>query len=139
MVRTVNIALALVFAAGSAQAQITTYVAPPRAPAPTPQTVAAADSARRDSVTQMASNMKAWVDSAAGVPVPATVGRVDSAALINDPGRITPVVSEPERPVTNFSDGSVAPATASNLPTLAIIGVVFLVLGSALLANRPRG
>lgn len=129
MVRPVNIALALVLSASSAQAQITTYVAPPRAQPPTREMVAAADSARRDSVAQVATNMKAWVDSAAGVDVPSTVGRVDSAALVNDPGR----------PVSTFSDGAVAPATASNLPTIAVVGVVFVVIGAALLANRPRG
>ena len=129
MVRPVNIALALVLSASSAQAQITTYVAPPRAQPPTREMVAAADSARRDSVAQVATNMKAWVDSAAGVDVPPTVGRVDSAALVNDPGR----------PVSTFSDGAVAPATASNLPAMAVVGVVFVVIGAALLANRPRG
>jgi hypothetical protein len=129
MVRSVSIALALVLVASSVQAQVTTYIAPPRAQPPTREMVAAADSARRDSVAQVATNMKAWVDSAAGVAVPATVGRVDSAALVNDPGR----------PVSTFDDGAVAPATASNLPAMAVVGVLFLVIGSALLANRPRG
>lgn len=129
MVRPVSTALALILIAGSAQAQITTYVAPPRAQPPTREMVAAADSARRDSVAQVATNMKAWVDSAAGVDVPPTAGRVDSAALISDPGR----------PVSTFDDGAVAPATASELPTMALVGVLFLALGAALLANRPRG
>jgi hypothetical protein len=130
MVRTVFTGIALVLVSSAAQAQITTYVAPPRAPAPTREMVASADSARRDSVAQVSmTNMKAWVDSAAGVPVPSYVGRVDSAALANDPGR--PVT-------TTFSDGSVAPATASNLPTLAVIGAVFLALGAALLAIRSK-
>lgn len=130
MIRTLQITITLVLVAGTAQAQITTYVAPPRAAAPTREMVAAADSVRRDSVAHVTmTNMKAWVDSAAGVPVPTTVGRIDSAALVNDPGR----------PVTTFSDGSVAPATASNLPTLAVLGLVFLAIGSALLASRPRG
>lgn len=130
MVRTLYTGLALVLLATTAQAQITTYVAPQRAAAPTRGMVAAADSARRDSVSQMTmTNMKAWVDSAAGIPVPTTVGRVDSAALANDPGR----------PVTTFSEGSVAPATASDLPAVTLLGVVFLALGAALLANRPRG
>jgi hypothetical protein len=76
--------------------------------------------------------MKAWVDSAAGVSVPAHVGVVDSSALVNDPGR-------PEPPVTTFSNGSVAPDTASNLPTLAIAGLVVLMIGAAVLRNRQRG
>jgi hypothetical protein len=129
MVRPVNIALALVLSASSARAQITTYVAPPRAQPPTREMVAAADSARRDSVARVVTDMKAWVDSAAGVDVPPTIGRADSAALISDPGP----------PVSTFSDGAVAPATASNLPTMAVVGALFVVLGAALLANRPRG
>jgi hypothetical protein len=123
-----NFTFALALIASAAQAQITTYVAPPREAAPTREMVASADSARRDSVARITTDMKAWVDSAAGVPVPTTVGRVDSAALANDPGR----------PVTSFSDGSVAPATASKLPTLAVMGVLLLALGTALLANRSR-
>jgi hypothetical protein len=130
MVRTLYAGLALVLIANTAQAQITSYVAPPRAPASTREMVAAADSAKRDSVAQVSmTNMKAWVDSAAGVPVPAHVGRVDTAALTNDPGR--PVT-------TTFSEGSVAPATASNLPTLALVGVVCVAVGAALLAIRPK-
>jgi hypothetical protein len=66
-------------------------------------------------------NMTAWVDSAAGVSVPATVG-MDST----DPGR----------PVTSFEDGSVAPATASALPAVMLLGVVAFGAGIVLLARR---
>jgi hypothetical protein len=127
------LAIAALAIVGSADlgAQITTYVAPPRAEAPSAQMIAVADSARRDSVAQATmTNMKAWVDSAAGVPVPATVGTVDSAALANDPGR--PVV-------TTFSEGAVAPATASRLPALALLGIAALTVGALLLATRHRG
>jgi hypothetical protein len=124
------IAALTVFNATVATAQITTYVAPPRAETPGGM-IATADSARRDSVARATmTNMKAWVDSAAGIPVPATVGAVDSAALANDPG--APVV-------TTFSEGAVAPATASVLPALALVGVALLALGAILLATRPRG
>ena len=129
MVRTLFTSTVLLLAAGSAGAQITTYIAPPR-PAAELRMIAAADSAQRDSVAVASmTNMKAWVDSAAGIPVPATVGRIDSAALVNDPGR----------PVTVFSDGSVAPATASALPAIAIFGVLALGTGLLLLGSRPRG
>ena len=122
-------AAVLVLGASSAGAQITTYVAPPRAAAPSPQMIATADSVRRDSVAQVAmTNMKTWVDSAAGVTVPAYVG--DSIAA-NDPGR--PVTT------TKFSNGAVAPATATMLPMLAVAGVVVLVAGVALVTTRPRG
>lgn len=127
MVRTVFIGAALMLAANVASAQITTYVAPPRPLAPSPQMVAAADSARRDSVDQSAmTNMKVWVDSAAGVFVPGHVG--DSTAA--DPGR--PVT-------TTFEDGSVAPATASTLPTVVLLGAFICMAGAILLASRQRG
>lgn len=131
MVRTFSLgAAALVIVTGSADAQITTYVAPSRPAEATRQAIAAADSARRDSVARATmTNMRAWVDSAAGVPVPSTVGAVDSAALANDPGR----------PVSTFSDGAVAPATASPLPGLVVLGAAAFVVGAALLATRPRG
>ena len=120
---------ALMLSAHVLSAQITTYVAPPRPLAATPQAVATADSVRRDSVQAATmTNMKAWVDSAAGVPIPAHAG-TDSSAMVNDPGR--PVV-------TTFSNGSVAPATASELPTLATLGAVMLLVGAGLLVRRSR-
>lgn len=123
MFRAVLAGLALTLSASQASAQITTYVAPSRPAAPDPAMVAATDSARRDSLAAVAmTNMKEWVDSAAGIAVPENVG--DSL----------PPVS-----VTTFEDGSVAPATASDLPTLALVGCVFLLVGAGLVANRPRG
>jgi hypothetical protein len=123
MLRAVLAGVALTLCASQASAQITTYVAPSRPAAPDPAVVAVADSVRRDSLAQVAmTNMKEWVDSAAGVTVPANVG--DS---------LPPVA------VTTFENGSVAPATASDLPTLALVGSVLLLLGAGLLAKRPRG
>lgn len=123
-------AAALLISANAASAQITTYVAPARPAGESRQAIATADSARRDSVAKATmANMRAWVDSAAGVPVPTTVGTTDSAALANDPGR----------PVTSFSDGSVAPATASPLPALILLGAVSVLVGAALLSTRSRG
>jgi hypothetical protein len=71
-------------------------------------------------------NMKVWVDSAAGVSIPAHVG--DSTVV--DPGR--PAVT------TTFADGSVAPATASALPTMALLGAIVCIVGAILLASRHR-
>lgn len=128
MVRTLFLSVALSVAAGTAGAQIVTYVPEPRPAAPTPAMVAAADSARADSVANVAmTNMKQWVDSAAGIAVPSYVG--DSIPA-DDPGRPVP---------TTFVDGSVAPATASDLPTLGVAGLVAFVAGLVLLAGRPRG
>jgi hypothetical protein len=127
MLRGVLAGVALTLCASQASAQITTYVAPPRPAPPDPAVVAATDSVKRDSLARVAmTNMKEWVDSASGIAVSAAVG--DSIPA-NDPGQ----------PITSFEDGSVAPATASDLPTLAVVGFVFLVVGAGLVANRPRG
>lgn len=122
----VVIVAALLALPSVADAQITTYIAPPR-PTMTPQMVAAADSARKDSVAVVATtNMKAWVDSAAGITVPDRIG--DSTVV--DPGA-------PD--VTSFSDGSVAPNTASLLPSFGAIGITAVLVGAALLMRKTRG
>ena len=125
MLRAALVVAALVGLSSAAGAQITTYIAPPR-PTMTPQMVAAADSARRDSAAAVtATNMKAWVDSAAGVAIPDRVG--DSTVV--DPGK-------PD--VATFADGAVAPDTASVLPALGAFGVVAVVAGAAMLMHKPR-
>jgi hypothetical protein len=121
MVRTILMATLLLAAATPVTAQITTYIAPPRASAESRDLIAASDSARRDSLQRAAvTNMTAWVDSAAGISVPATVGR-DTV----DPGR----------PIDSFRDGSVAPATASSLPALLAVGLLALGAGAVLLGR----
>ena len=137
MYRAVLAGVLLAVCTGKGSAQITTYVAPPRPVEPSRQAVAA-DSARRDSTERAAmTNMKAWVDSAAGVTIPAHVG--DSTSLPPAP----PPFAAPETPVrpvtTTFEDGAVAPATASNLPALSLFGVVGVLVGALLLARRHRG
>jgi hypothetical protein len=126
MFRSLFAGVALALCARESAAQITTYVPPARATVPA-RVIAAADSARRDSVaTATMSNMKAWVDSAAGVAVPAHVG--DSVVV--DPG-------DPGRPVaTTFADGAVAPATASNLPIIAFGGILGIVVGAFMLRRE---
>jgi hypothetical protein len=124
MFRTTLAGIAFILGASELSAQITTYVAPARPAAPTPQMVAVADSVQRDSVAQATmTNMKAWVDSAAGIVVPAHVG--DSTAV--DPG--LPVT-------TTFVDGAVAPATASSLPALALFGFAAIAVGALLRRKR---
>lgn len=125
MFRSALVVVALLTVSSSAYAQITTFIAPPK-PAMTPHMVAAADSMRRDSVAALATtNMKAWVDSAAGVSIPDRVG--DSTIV--DPGK--PDVT------TTFSDGSLAPNTASILPALGIFGLAAGLVGAAML-RKPR-
>lgn len=129
MVRTILAGAVLMLAAGAADAQITTYIAPARPLAESREMIAATESARRDSTTRTAmTNMKAWVDSAAGITIPASVGAIDSAALANDPGR----------PITTFSHGAVAPATASMLPALALAGIIAVAAGLLILRTRQR-
>lgn len=122
MFRRILTVAVLVVAARPATAQVTTYIAPPRPAVESRQLLAVADSISRDSLERATlTNMTAWVDSAAGVSVPSSVG-ADSI----DPGR----------PVTSFVDGSVAPATASSLPTLLILGFLTFGAGMVLLARR---
>jgi hypothetical protein len=132
MLRAVVVVLGLAISAGTADAQITTYVAPPRPAAPTPQMVAAADSARADSAATVAmTNMKSWVDSAAGIAVPTSVGDA-TLPLPMTTDSMPPVV------VTTFEDGAVAPNTASTLPTIGLVGVLAFAAGAVLLASRRR-
>ena len=130
MCRMVVVGVALVLSAGRLGAQITTYVAPPR-PQPVIQAAAAADSARKDSIAARLAitNMKAWVDSAAGVSVPVNVGDSVPAA---EPRPRPPVI-------TTFEDGAVAPTTASSLPAISLFGLLAIAAGSVLLARRSRG
>ena len=134
MFRRIVVLAAMLVSAKPAAAQITTYIAPARPSAESRELIATADSTRRDSVQRAAvTNMAAWVDSAAGIAVPTTVG-LDST----DPGRPLLVDSTLPAPVTTFANGSVAPATASLLPALLLVGVVVFGAGLVLLA-RPRG
>ncbi len=131
MFRAVTTALALALGAAPASAQITTYIPPARPDTLREQAIAAADSIKRDSTGRAAlSDMKAWVDSAAGVSVP---GPFDTAAPTVE---IEPV--QPVQPVTTFENGMAAPATASEVPAIALLGALALVAGAALLARRPR-
>lgn len=125
MFRAAFIIAALVTLSNGAGAQITTYIAPPKR-AMTPQMVAAADSARDSVVAVAATNMKAWVDSAAGITVPDRVG--DST--VADPGK--PDVT------TTFADGSLAPDTASPLPGMGLFGAAAALAGAVILMRKPR-
>ena len=131
-------------------AQFTTFI-PPQ-----PQTVKAANAAvvareraRTDSVMKIKlSDMKAWVDSAAGsVAVPNTAA--DPAATPT-PGRTTPgrttivtdtamTLSAAHDSVVRVSHGARAPDTASDLPMLALIGAIALVIGTVMLAGTQLG
>ncbi len=118
---------------GIASAQFTTFIPPqPKVVDSVKAVVAAATVARKDSVVNMQlTNMKTWVDSAAGVaqaPVSATAADslFASAAVASTP-----------MPATKMVNGQRAPATASALPLIALLGGATLSVGLLVLAG-PR-
>lgn len=128
--RSLGVALLLTLSATPAAAQFTAVVeAPKRAPAAS-ATVAATAGARADSAgrTRLA-DMKAWVDSAAGVAAPAgpvvaadTTVRWDSAG-----GEV--VATRRDTPTVDRA-GMPAPDTATGLPALAVAGLLMLGAGT---------
>lgn len=130
-------AVILITIPAAAQAQFTTVVAPPRAKQVAQSAESEADArARADSLMRARlGDMREWVDSAAvaiaGVPDTTRVEVVDSGVVARVPERRAP------RPTTEFREGAPAPATATGLPTLALIGIGALGLG-AVLIGRPR-
>lgn len=123
---------ALVMLAGmpaTAAAQFTTFIPPQTRVADSVKAVvAAAQKAQADSaVTLQVTNMKTWVDSAAGIATP-PITATDSATV-----GLTPAAA-PE--TTTFTNGARAPETASDLPTLVLVGAVLLALGAILLSER---
>jgi len=129
---------------GAAAGQFTTFTPPrPRVDttrvAPTPeQRQATADSIARVTIT----NMKAWVDSAAGDIV---VNRgVDSAGRpVAAAGPVTSGSAAagrnaaPAESTMTFSDSARAPDTATYLPLLVLVGTGALGVGVVLLRWRP--
>jgi len=111
----------------TAAAQFTTFIPPQTRVADSVKAVvAAAEKAQTDSAVNMQlTNMKTWVDSAAGISTP-PVTAADSATV--------GLATVPE--TTTFTNGARAPETASDLPTLVLIGAVLLALGTLLLADR---
>lgn len=107
-----------------ASAQFTTYVPPASRTDSVRAAVVAEQKAQTDSVTHSTlTNMKAWVDSAAGL-VPTTTDTVASATA--------------SEPTTSFSNGALAPNTASPLPLIALVGLAALSVGTVMLARRDR-
>ena len=134
-------ALSILLPAG-VEAQFTTFT-PPRQrtdttvrPAPTPaQQQVAADSVARVTIT----NMKAWVDSAAGDVVvnrPDSTGRPVAATGPVTLGT-TPRVATPAESTLAFRDGARAPDTATYLPLLILVGTGAIGVGVVLLRWRP--
>ena len=126
---------------GVASAQFTTFIAPPRKAAvdSAPRTIVAAK-AKSDSIARMSlTDMKTWVDSAAGTSTQVAMASDTMAAP-------SPSVSVPaaaanvngRNTTTTFSNGAIAPNTASPLPIYLATGLLTLSAGLLLLTRRTR-
>jgi len=123
-----------------ASAQFTTFVAPPRKAAvdSAPATVAAAK-ARADSVARMSlTDMKAWVDSAAGTGTQVASAAETTMTAANAASQAAPAPHGDVRSTTSFSNGAIAPNTASPLPAYLAAGLATFSVGLFLLRRRRR-
>ena len=120
-------------------AQFTTFVAPPQKAATDsakPSVVAVAK-ARADSASRMSlTDMKTWVDSAAGTSKP--LSSAADTTLVSADTLAAPAPSATPRTTTTFSNGAIAPNTATPLPTLLSGGLLLLVSGFVLLRFKRR-
>ena len=135
----------LALAPAVAGAQFTTFISPrSRVTDSVKAVVAAAQKAQADSMAAArVTNMKTWVDSAAGL-APSPTAAVDSVAAGTSAGdSLTAGTSAGDSLTagTSAADtalpraGIPAPATASNLPLYVVVGAVSLMLGGALVAG----
>jgi hypothetical protein len=128
---------------GFAGAQFTTFIPPQHKKADSVKAaVVAQQKAQTDTSIQMQlANMKTWVDSAAGlVPTPTTAVDSANAVVPTTPAATTPVAM-PATPMPAdtiaMKNGARAPATASALPLLVLLGGVTLMVGVLLLRGAP--
>ena len=118
----------------AAAAQFTTFI-PPQAKAgdSAKAAVIAQKSAQADtSLNTRLTNLKTWVDSAAGVVAPPRTAQ-DSLAPLNPVIPASDSLSMKASDTATLKNGARAPATASDLPLLALIGAAALGLGILLL------
>jgi hypothetical protein len=110
----------------SVSAQFTTFIPPHKAKDSVKAAVVAQQRARSDSITAASvTNMRTWVDSAAGVVAPT----IATDSMADSLGRAA-VES------TTFREGSRAPMTASSLPLLLVLGIGSL-CSAAILLGKP--
>jgi hypothetical protein len=125
----------------AAQAQFTTFIPPQAKMADSAKSaVVAQQKAQADSVTNLQiADMKTWVDSAAGVAMPPAT-TADSLARAGVSGAATPSTPATTDTTTpTLRNGARAPATASDLPLLALIGMLSLFVGTVMLAGTQLG
>ena len=111
-------------------AQITTFVPPPRKAVDSAKAaVTAATAAQRDTMARMTlGNMKAWVDSAAGVGTASTQVATADTSTMPMPQTTASAVNN-RNGTTSFSNGALAPNTASLLPFYVAGGLLLIFAG----------
>jgi len=136
--------LAFAFCTGissAATAQFTTFIPPQTKAADSGKTaVAAQQRAEADSIQRVQlTNMKTWVDSAAGVIAPPTATRADSLMGL-PPDSLTHAQAQiATDSAPTLKNGARAPETASNLPLFALLGAMGLGIGTVMLAGTKLG
>lgn len=134
---------AALLAPAGLQAQFTTFVPKPTKAAvdsAKPATVAATK-ARSDSITRMSiTSMKDWVDSAAGIPTTDTTAAANTMATTTETvaANTATTSSTSAHATTTFSNGAIAPNTASPLPAYLAAGFASLAAGLLLLFGLRR-
>jgi hypothetical protein len=120
----------------AAAAQFTTFIPPQNKVTDSAKiAVAGQKAAQADtSLNTRLTNLKTWVDSAAGVVAAPTAAR-DSLAATNPAFPAKDSVTMKASDTATLRNGARAPATASNLPLLALIGAITLGLGALLLGT----
>lgn len=123
----------------AASAQFTTFIPPqPKAADSVKTAIATQQRAQADSIQRVQlTNMKTWVDSAAGVVAPPTATRADSL-MSSPPDSLTRSQVATDSAPT-MKNGARAPETASDLPLLALLGAMGLGIGTVLLAGTKLG
>lgn len=118
----------------AAAAQFTTFIPPQAKVADSAKAaVAAQKTAQADtSLNTRLTNLKTWVDSAAGVAAPSTQAKDSLAIPTPDSAAVSTSPTNPSDTAA-LRHGARAPETASDLPMLALIGAVTLGLGALLL------
>jgi hypothetical protein len=135
--------LALALTAGisaTASAQFTTFIAPQtkQTPAQKAATVAQ-EKTRVDSIQRVQlTNMKTWVDSAAGsiAPPPSIPDTLTRSTTFSSD---TTMARAQANDSVALRHGVRAPATASDLPLLALLGAIALGIGTVMLAGTKLG
>jgi len=141
------LAALLVLGAEQAQAQITTVIGgPKRTNAAAQQQAAKVQQAAEDSVARVTlTGMTQWVDSAAAAlalrPDTGTTSAADTAIAVQRPAqpRADTVSRAAQQRDTSpaFRNGARAPNTATPLPTIALLGVLLIVVG-LVMRRDPR-